>query len=85
MSQDSDSKKLTFTGLNALDPCMIEVWVASISTVLEPSTAASATTEFAGFFDTAALGARVAAYLAAYLGCARRRRRDCFCGHVHVK
>ena len=77
MSQDSDSKKLTFAGLNALDPCMIEVWVASISTVLEPSTAASATTEFAGFLNAAALGA----HLASYLG----RRRGCFCGHADVK
>ena len=37
---------------------MIEVWVAGTSTVLEPSTAASATTVFAGVLDTAALGAR---------------------------
>ena len=57
MSQDSDSKKLTFAGLNALDPCMIKVCVTGISAVLEPSTAASATTEFAGFLDNAALGA----------------------------
>ena len=84
MSQDSDSKKLTFAGLNALNPCVIEVCVAGISAVLEPSTAASATTEFAGFLDAAALGTRVAAYLAAYRGHAGRRR-GCFCGHVHVK
>ena len=37
---------------------MIEVCVAGISTVLEPSTAISATTEFAGFLDAATLGAR---------------------------
>ena len=37
---------------------MIEAWVTGISTVLEPSTAMSATTVFAGFLDTAALGAR---------------------------
>ena len=36
---------------------MIEVCVAGISTVLKPSTAASATTEFAGFLDAAALRA----------------------------
>ena len=58
MSQDSNSKKLTFAGLYPLDPCMIEVCVAGISAVLEPSTAISATTEFAGFLDAAALGAR---------------------------
>ena len=37
---------------------MIEVCVAGISTVLEPSTTIGATTEFAGFLDAAALGAR---------------------------
>ena len=63
---------------------MIEVCVAGISTVLEPRTAASTTTEFAGFLDADALGTRVAAYLAAYCGCARRRG-GCFCGHVNVK
>ena len=73
-----------FAGLDALDPCMIKGSVAGISTVLEPSTAISATTEFAGFLDAAALGTRVAAYLAAYRGHAGRRR-GCFCGHVHVK
>ena len=84
MSQDSDSKKLTFAGLYPIDPCMIEVCVAGTSAVLEPSTAASATTEFAGFLDAAALGTRVVAYLAAYRGHAGRRRGR-FCGHVHVK
>ena len=64
---------------------MIEVCVAGISAVLEPSTAMSATTEFAGFLDNAALGTRVAPYLGAYRGCAGRRRRGCCCGHVHVK
>ena len=53
----SQEQGLTRAGPNALDPCMIEVWVTGISAVLEPSTAASATTEFAGFLDTAALGA----------------------------
>ena len=64
---------------------MIEVWVAGISAVLEPSASACATTEFAGFLDAGALGTRVAAYLAAYRGCAGRRRRGCCCGHVNVK
>ena len=36
---------------------MIKVCVAGISTLIEPSTAASATTEFAGFLDTSARGA----------------------------
>ena len=54
---------------------MIEVGVPTLSTVLEPSTAASATTEFAGFLDRTALGAT----LIAYWGCGCRR--PCFCGH----
>ena len=69
-----------FAGLDALDPCMIKGSVAGISTVLEPSTTASATTEFAGFLDTAALGTP---FTSAYGGCSRRR--GCFCGNVHVK
>ena len=36
---------------------MIKVGVPGISTLLEPSTAATATTEFAGFRDNAAFGA----------------------------
>ena len=35
---------------------MIEVWLLAISTVLEPSTAASATTKFAGFLHADTLG-----------------------------
>ena len=65
----------TFAGLNALDPCMIEVCVAGISAVLEPSTAASATTAFAGFLDSAALGTP----FGAGQGCTRCRGR--FCGN----
>ena len=61
MSQDSHSRELTFTGLNPLDPSMIEVCVTGISTVLEPSTAASATAAFTGFLDSAALGTAFAA------------------------
>ena len=48
--------QLTFAGLNALEPRVIKLRVAGISAVLEPSTAASATTEFAEFFIVAALG-----------------------------
>ena len=53
---DQIRSHVCFACPNALDPCMIEVCVAGISAVLEPSTAASATTEFAGFLDNAALG-----------------------------
>ena len=56
MHQDSDFQSLTtFAGLNALDPCMTKVRVAGVSTVLEPSTVTSTTTEFAGFLENAAL------------------------------
>ena len=51
---------------------MIKVWVAGISTVLEPSTTASTTTEITGIFDTAALGAP---FSDAYRGCTLRRDR----------
>ena len=51
------SLELTFASLNALDPCMISICVASISTVLEPSTTASATAALTGFLDSTALGA----------------------------
>ena len=76
--------ELTFACLHAIGPSVINILAAEASTVLEPSTAASATTEFAGFLDTAALGTQFAAYLAAYRGCARRCRRCC-CGNVNVK
>ena len=38
---------------------MIKLCVAGISTVLKPSTVASATATFAGFLDNAALGTPV--------------------------
>ena len=40
--------KLTFAGLDPIGPCVIELCVTDISAVLEPSTAVSATAEFAG-------------------------------------
>ena len=42
-----------FAGLDALAPCVIKVWVAGISTVLEPSTTGSAATELARFLGDA--------------------------------
>ena len=59
-------------GLDAIDPCMIKVGVANISTPLEPRTAASATTELAGLLKAAALGA------------CRFARPERFCGHADV-
>ena len=70
---------LTFACLYALDPRMIKVSVAGVSAALEPSTAASATTESAGFLGIAALGTH---FIDAYHGC--RCHRDCFCEHVRV-
>ena len=64
----SQHSVLTFAGQDALDPCVIKIWVADISTVLEPSTAASAATEFAGCLHIAALGA-----------CGADRLGACFC------
>ena len=51
------STQLTFASLNALDPCMTKLCVTDITTVLEPSPSASTTTEPAGLFGSAALGA----------------------------
>ena len=46
----------TCASLEALGPRMIEVSVSDISTILEPSATARATTAFAGFCGSAALG-----------------------------
>ena len=53
------SPGLTFAGLHALKPPVIDVSVAGTSAVLKPSTARSATTDSAGFLEGAALWARV--------------------------
>ena len=51
------SEELTVTSLDAFPPCVIKIRVAGISTLVEPSTTASATTEFTGFLGSTALGA----------------------------
>ena len=53
----SDGARLTVTGLRALEPAVLDVSVISTSTVIEPSTARSATTGSAGFLERAALWA----------------------------
>lgn len=68
----------TFAGLDALGPCVIKLCAAGIPTLIEPSATTSATAEFAGFLNGAALGAA----LTAYRGCTCRR--ICFCGHANV-
>ena len=52
------SPELTFAGLHALKPPVSRITVACSPTVLEPSTARSATTDSAGFLEGAALRAR---------------------------
>ena len=50
--------ELTFASLHALNPPMFKVSVAGSSAVLKPSTPRSATTDFPGFLERAALWAR---------------------------
>ena len=45
----------TFAGLHALKPAVMKVFVACTSALLEPSTARSAATDSAGFWERAAL------------------------------
>ena len=52
------SRELTFAGRHALNPLVINIFVADTSTVLKPSTARSAATVSAGFLERAAFGAR---------------------------
>ena len=52
--------EFALAGSDALDPRMTKLCVTGISTLLEPSTAASATTEFARFLGNATLGTPVA-------------------------
>ena len=59
---------------------MIKVGITEVSTFLEPSAAASATTELAGLLETAALGT---SFIATYRRCSRRPGR--FCGNPGVK
>ena len=47
--------ELTFAGLRALKPPVINVSIAGSSALLKPSTARSATTGSAGFLERAAL------------------------------
>ena len=55
--QRSAFQQPTFTSLDTLGPRMDELFVASISTVLYPSTTSSATATFTSFFSVAALRA----------------------------
>ena len=72
----TQSNELTCACLDTFEPCMIKVWVARISAVVEPIAATSTATELAGFLDDTALGTLFAAY--AGYAC----RRGCFCRHA---
>ena len=50
--------ELTFAGLHAFRPPVINISVADSSAVLEPSAARSATADSAGFLERAALWTR---------------------------
>ena len=63
-----------FACLDALVPRVMNVCVASTSAVFEPRTAATATTDFAGFADAAAFGAYGT----------DGRRRGCWCVYVDI-
>ena len=54
----SSISELTCASLRALNPTVVNVSVASTSTVTKPSTARSAATDSAGFPELAALWAR---------------------------
>ena len=49
------SAQRTFASLHAVGPSMIKICVSCISTILEPSAAASTAAAFAGFLVNAAL------------------------------
>ena len=63
------SRQPTFARLDTLDPRMVKLCVPSISTILEPSTASSATATSPRFLDRTTLGTCGG-------GRAGRRRRD---------
>ena len=49
ITHELTTRELTFAGLDALEPCVIKLRVAGISTVLEPTASAGATRGFASF------------------------------------
>ena len=58
MGVHSISHKLTFAGMQAFDPRVLDVCVAATATHFKPSTTASATTDSTGLLEGAALGTR---------------------------
>ena len=81
VSRNSNFRGLTFAGLDAFDPCVIEFCVADITTVLEPRATSSTTAAVVGLLNGTALGT----HLAAYCGRVRHHRlRGCFGGHTKI-
>ena len=64
-------RKLALSDFNTFAPRVIKLGVAGIPAVLEPIAAANTATEFAGFLECAALGARGTRCLC---GCGRVNR-----------
>ena len=69
----SSNCELTYTSSGAVEPRIIKVWVTEITTFLEPSTAAEATTTLSRCCVVAALGA-------GDRGRSGRRRHGSWCG-----
>ena len=54
---ETNRRKRTFAGLDALTPGVLKLRIAGVSALLEPITTAYAATALAGFLDDATLGA----------------------------
>ena len=50
---ETNRRKRTFAGLDALTPGVLKLWIADVPAIFEPGTAAHTTTKFAGFLDRA--------------------------------
>ena len=54
---ETNRRKRTFAGLDALTPGVLKLWIAGVSALLEPITTAHAATALTGFLDLTAIGA----------------------------
>ena len=81
------SSQLTSAGFNAVIPRVLKPGVADITTIIEPSTARSATTALSGFLDDTALrtfatGFRLGCGWCGH--CGRRCHFDGYCGGCSI-
>ena len=74
LSQNAVVTQTIFAGLDALGPCMTKLRVASLSTVLEPSTTTSTTALSTRFLDVTAFWAYETAHRWRRHGKPRRHR-----------